>query len=212
MHFCCLVSCCAVRCFTACLQSVAKFCFKRTQVFASVHVSCSCVVRASSLSCAASSFLCVPRMISRDLFVRHSDWIALSYLYLCQYLYALPLSLPLPLCIALSSRSLSRYCVYCLLCLLYRFVGMLPQDQLQQFIVRAVTGYGERVQGDVNDALLKVRSCSNSHLKALIAIQYYTTLLYLVLSLITFYLPVFYHLPSFNLIFIFLLLHTVLLS
>ena len=89
---------------------------------------------------------------------------------------------------------------------------MLPQDQLQQFIVRAVTGYGERVQGDVNDALLKVRSCSNSHLKALIAIQYYTTLSYLVLSLVTFYLPVFYHLPSFNLNFIFLLLHTVLIS
>ena len=37
-----------------------------------------------------------------------------------------------------------------------RFVGMLPQDQLQQFIVRAVTGHGERVQGDVNDAMLKV--------------------------------------------------------
>lgn len=28
-----------------------------------------------------------------------------------------------------------------------RFVGMLPQEQLQQYLVRAVTGYGERVQG-----------------------------------------------------------------
>jgi hypothetical protein len=25
---------------------------------------------------------------------------------------------------------------------------MLPQDQLQQYLVRAVTGYGNRVQGD----------------------------------------------------------------
>lgn len=30
---------------------------------------------------------------------------------------------------------------------LCRFVGMLPQEQLQQFLVRAVTGFGERVQG-----------------------------------------------------------------
>ena len=29
-----------------------------------------------------------------------------------------------------------------------RFVGMLPQDQLQTFIVRVVTGFGERVQAD----------------------------------------------------------------
>jgi hypothetical protein len=28
-----------------------------------------------------------------------------------------------------------------------RFVGMLPQEQLQQYLVRAVTGYGARVQG-----------------------------------------------------------------
>jgi hypothetical protein len=33
---------------------------------------------------------------------------------------------------------------------------MLPQDQLQQFIVRAVTGYGNRIQADVNDATMKV--------------------------------------------------------
>jgi hypothetical protein len=33
---------------------------------------------------------------------------------------------------------------------------MLPQDQLQQFIVRAVTGFGDRVQAaEVNDAVLK---------------------------------------------------------
>jgi hypothetical protein len=47
------------------------------------------------------------------------------------------------------------------LCVLFRFIGMLPQDQLQQFIVRAVTGYGDRVQGDVNDALLKVSECES---------------------------------------------------
>ena len=29
-----------------------------------------------------------------------------------------------------------------------RFVGMLPQEQLQQFLVRCVTGFGERVQAD----------------------------------------------------------------
>ena len=32
---------------------------------------------------------------------------------------------------------------------------MLPQDQLQQFIVRAVTGHGDRVQSDCNDAMMK---------------------------------------------------------
>ena len=37
-----------------------------------------------------------------------------------------------------------------------RFLGMLPQDQLQQFIVRAVTGYGERIQAEANDATMKV--------------------------------------------------------
>ena len=55
----------------------------------------------------------------------------------------------------------SPYCLHVaaatvVVCVLFRFVGMLPQDQLQQFIVRAVTGYGDRVQADVNDALLKV--------------------------------------------------------
>ena len=29
-----------------------------------------------------------------------------------------------------------------------KFVGMLPQDELQTFIVRLITGYGDRVQGD----------------------------------------------------------------
>jgi hypothetical protein len=42
---------------------------------------------------------------------------------------------------------------------------MLPQDQLQQFIVRAVTGYGGRVQGDVNDALLKVSESESGWLQ-----------------------------------------------
>jgi hypothetical protein len=37
-----------------------------------------------------------------------------------------------------------------------RFVGMLPQDQLQQFIVRTVTGYGDRVQAaEVTEVSLK---------------------------------------------------------
>ena len=37
-----------------------------------------------------------------------------------------------------------------------RFVGMLPQEQLQQFLVRTITGYGDRVQGDqISDTQLK---------------------------------------------------------
>ena len=32
-----------------------------------------------------------------------------------------------------------------------RFVGMLPSEQLQQFLVRAVTGFGERVQQELTD-------------------------------------------------------------
>jgi len=36
-----------------------------------------------------------------------------------------------------------------------RFVGMLPQEQLQAFLVRAVTGYGKRVQSDVSDTDLR---------------------------------------------------------
>jgi thioredoxin len=36
-----------------------------------------------------------------------------------------------------------------------RFVGMLPQDQLQRYLVRAITGFGERVQRDqVSDEAL----------------------------------------------------------
>jgi len=31
---------------------------------------------------------------------------------------------------------------------------MLPQDQLQQFLVRCVTGYGDRVQSDISDSEL----------------------------------------------------------
>jgi hypothetical protein len=39
---------------------------------------------------------------------------------------------------------------------LRRFVGMLPSDQLQQFLVRALTGMGKRVQAkDVRDAELR---------------------------------------------------------
>ena len=36
-----------------------------------------------------------------------------------------------------------------------RFVGMLPQDQLQNFMVRVVTGYGERIQADISDGELR---------------------------------------------------------
>lgn len=36
-----------------------------------------------------------------------------------------------------------------------RFLGMLPSDQIQQFLVRAVTGYGDRVQTDMSDEQLK---------------------------------------------------------
>mmetsp|Transcript_31174 Transcript_31174/g.52609 ORF Transcript_31174/g.52609 Transcript_31174/m.52609 type:complete len:877 (+) Transcript_31174:43-2673(+) len=37
-----------------------------------------------------------------------------------------------------------------------RFVGMLPQDQLQTFVVRAISGYGERVQGkDISEKELE---------------------------------------------------------
>lgn len=37
-----------------------------------------------------------------------------------------------------------------------RFTGMLAAEQMQQFLVRAVTGMGERVQGkDISDAELK---------------------------------------------------------
>jgi hypothetical protein len=34
-----------------------------------------------------------------------------------------------------------------------RFVGVPPTDQLQQFIVRCVTAYGDRIQGnDISEA------------------------------------------------------------
>jgi len=36
-----------------------------------------------------------------------------------------------------------------------RFVGMLPQEQLQQFLVRTITGYGDRVQkNEVTDTMM----------------------------------------------------------
>ncbi len=33
-----------------------------------------------------------------------------------------------------------------------RFVGMLPQNQLQDFLVRVITGFGDRVQNDISEA------------------------------------------------------------
>ena len=45
-----------------------------------------------------------------------------------------------------------------------RFVGMLPQEELQQFLVRSVTGFGDRVQGadvseqDLRDATARIGS------------------------------------------------------
>ena len=35
-----------------------------------------------------------------------------------------------------------------------RFLGMLPGEQIQQFLVRLVTGYGERVQSELSEAEL----------------------------------------------------------
>ena len=32
-----------------------------------------------------------------------------------------------------------------------RFVGMVPSEQLQQYLVRAVTGFGDRVQQELTD-------------------------------------------------------------
>ena len=36
-----------------------------------------------------------------------------------------------------------------------KFVGMLPQEELQQFLVRSVTGFGDRVQAETSEAELK---------------------------------------------------------
>jgi thioredoxin len=44
-----------------------------------------------------------------------------------------------------------------------RFVGLLPGEQIQEFLVRAVTGYGKRVQGDqiddrtLNDLTMRIQ-------------------------------------------------------
>lgn len=49
-----------------------------------------------------------------------------------------------------------------------RFVGMLPQDQLQNFLVRVVTGYGDRVQAaDISDSQLKELTTKISFLAGL---------------------------------------------
>lgn len=38
----------------------------------------------------------------------------------------------------------------------HRFVGMLPREQLQKYLVRAITGTGERVQGqDISQQALE---------------------------------------------------------
>eukprot|EP01041_Mallomonas_annulata_P002820 gene2820-5543_t len=55
-----------------------------------------------------------------------------------------------------------------------RFVGMLPQDDLQSFLIRAITGYGDRVQGaEVSEADLKELteklSMTKEKLKSLVA-------------------------------------------
>ena len=39
-----------------------------------------------------------------------------------------------------------------------RFVGMLPSEQLQQYLMRAVTGLGDRVQAEVTDRDLRETS------------------------------------------------------
>ena len=57
---------------------------------------------------------------------------------------------------------------------------MLPQEQLQQFLVRAVTGFGERVQAqEVTEAGLAettsaVRLLAGEHFQSLLLLLLYT--------------------------------------
>jgi hypothetical protein len=53
-----------------------------------------------------------------------------------------------------------------------RFVGLLQPDMLEQFIVRAVTGYGEPVQGDISAAELDAISMQMNNLAGLASISF----------------------------------------
>ena len=49
---------------------------------------------------------------------------------------------------------------------------MLPQDQLQQFLVRCVTGYGERVQSEITEAELSEATEKLSQFAGLASISF----------------------------------------
>lgn len=55
-------------------------------------------------------------------------------------------------------------------------VGMAPTDQLQQFLVRAVTGYGERIQAnevsesELNDKTFKMNTMAGTRVVVMIVV------------------------------------------
>jgi thioredoxin-like negative regulator of GroEL len=54
-----------------------------------------------------------------------------------------------------------------------RFVGMLPQEQLQQFLVRTITGYGDRVQkNEVTDSMMDDATKDISQLAGLATLDF----------------------------------------
>ena len=54
-----------------------------------------------------------------------------------------------------------------------RFVGMLPQEQLQQFLVRTITGYGDRVQkNEVTDMMMDDATRDISQLAGLAVLDF----------------------------------------
>lgn len=54
-----------------------------------------------------------------------------------------------------------------------RFVGMLPQEQLQQFLVRTITGYGDRVQkNEVTDSMMEDATKEISQLAGLALLDF----------------------------------------
>ena len=54
-----------------------------------------------------------------------------------------------------------------------RFVGGLPQDELQTFIVRLITGFGERVQGDqISDAQLSALTSKVANFAGLTSLSF----------------------------------------
>ena len=54
-----------------------------------------------------------------------------------------------------------------------RFVGGLPQDELQTFIVRLITGFGERVQGDqISDVELSALTAKVANFAGLTSLSF----------------------------------------